>query len=115
MLNVVGVVVLAVGLSAASIVLVRGSSNGRGASNPAGEWQDNSLSLEDSKAASHDLEMYNGKMGMLAVKLSDAFHRPESLAMIITGGSTLIALGCFFVARRFPPPEPPIGTKDFSA
>jgi hypothetical protein len=114
-LNIVGVAVLALGLSAASLVLLRGSTNGRSTSDAAGDWQDDSLSIEDSKASTHDVEMYDGKMGMLALKLSDLFHQPESLAMMIAGGSTLIALGCFYVARRLPPPEPPIGTKDFSA
>jgi hypothetical protein len=113
-LNIVGVIALVLGLSIASIVLVVGAGRAKTTAGAPGEWQDNSLSIEDSKAAAHDLEMYNGKMGMLAVKLSDAFHQPESLAMIIAAGSTLIALGCFFVARRLPPPAPPMGTKDFS-
>ena len=114
MLKSVGVIVLVLGLGIASIVLVVGAGRAKTTAGATGEWQDNSLSIEDSKAAAHDLEMYNGKMGMLAVKLSDAFHQPESLAMIIAAGSTLIALGCFFVARHLPPPAPPMGTKDFS-
>jgi hypothetical protein len=116
MLNTVGTFVLVLGLAAASLVLVLGL---RQAANPAGsnspdDWQDDTLSLEDSKASTHDLEMYDGKMGMLTVKLTDAFHNPESLAMIIATASTLVALGCFFVSRRLPP-DPPIGTNDFSS
>jgi len=116
MLNTIGMLVLVLGLAAASLVLLRGlrQSNNPAASNSPDDWQDDSLSLQDSKASSHDLEMYNGKLGMLTVKLSDAFHRPESLAMIIATASTLVALGCFFVSRRLPP-DPPIGTKDFSS
>jgi hypothetical protein len=115
-LDIVGVTVLALGLSIASIVLVMGAGRSKapGATGASGDWQDDSLSIEDSKASSRDLEMYNGKLGMLALKLSDAFHQPESLAMIIATGSTLLALGCFYVSRRLPP-DPPIGTDDFSS
>ncbi|HTS20046.1 MAG TPA: hypothetical protein VMP11_20900 [Verrucomicrobiae bacterium] len=111
-LNILGVAVLALGLTAASIVLLRANPNVPGAAS--GDWQDNSLSIQDSKASSRDVEMYDGKLGLLTVKLSNTFHQPESLAMIIAAGSTLFALGCFIVARRLPPPDPPIGTKDFS-
>lgn len=116
MLNTIGMLVLVLGLAAASLVLLRGlrQSNNPAASNSPDDWQDDSLSLQDSKASSHDLEMYNGKLGMLTVKLSDAFHRPESLAMIIATASTLVALGCFFVSRHLPL-DPPTGTKDFSS
>ena len=83
-----------------------------------GDWHDDTLSVEDSKASSRDVEMYDGKLGMLALKLSDAFHQPESLAMIIAVTSSLVAVGCFFVSRRLDsdqPPDPPIGTDDFSS
>ncbi|MGD1018559.1 MAG: hypothetical protein ABSA12_04495 [Verrucomicrobiia bacterium] len=101
-LNIVGVIVLVVGLSTASIVLVMGAgrSTGPGVSGAPGDWQDQSLSIEDSKASSHDVEMYNGKLGLLALRVSNAFRQPESLAMIIATTSSLFALGCFFVSRR---------------
>jgi len=74
MLNVVGVTVLVLGLSIASIVLVTGAgrSKTQGATGAASDWQDGSLSIVDSKASSRDMEMYNGKLGMLALRLSDA-------------------------------------------
>jgi hypothetical protein len=101
-LNVVGVAVLVLGLSVASIVLVTGAGRLKapGSSGAPGDWQDNSLSIEESKASSHDLEMYDGKLGALSLKLSDAFHQPESLAMIIAVTSSLVAVGCFYVSRR---------------
>lgn len=113
-LNTIGVIVLGLGLAAGSVVLVRGTPTSQAVSNSPGEWQDNTLSIQDSKASSRDVEMYDGKLGLLVVKLSDAFHQPESLAAIIVGGSTLLALGCFYVSRRLPP-DPPIGTDDFSS
>jgi hypothetical protein len=107
-LNIVGVIVLVVGLSIASIVLVAGAGRWKapGATGAPGDWQDNSLSIEDSKASSHDLEMYDGKLGTLSLKLSDAFHQPESLAMIIATASTLFALGCFYVSHRLYSDQP---------
>jgi hypothetical protein len=104
-LNIVGVTVLVLGLGIASIVLVVGArrSNGTGATGAPGDWQDTSLSVEDSKVSTHDVEMYDGKLGMLGLKLTNAFHQPESLAMIIAATSSLIAVGCFFVSRRLYP------------
>lgn len=108
-LNIVGVIALVVGLSVASIVLVLGArrSNGPGAAGTSGDWQDDSLSTEDSKASTRDVEMYNGKLGMFALELSDAFHQPESLAMIIAAASSLFALGCFYVSHRLSPGQSP--------
>ena len=116
MLNTIGTLVLVLGLAAASLVLLRGlrQSNNPAASNSPDNWQDDTLSIQDSKATSYEVEKYDGKLGLLTVKLSDAFHRPESLAMIIATASTLVALGCFFVSRHLPL-DPPTGTKDFSA
>ena len=108
-LNVVGVTVLVLGLSIASIVLVAGAgrTKGPGTAGAPGDWQDSSLSIQDSKASSHDLEMYDGKLGTMALKLSDAFHRPESLALIIVVASSLVAIGCFYVSRRLLSDQPP--------
>ena len=98
-LNILGVLVLVLGLAAASIVLVRGQAGNQITSNP--DWQDDTLAVQDSKSSSYDVERYDGKMGLLAVKLLDAFHQPQSLALIIAAGSTLFALGCFYISRRF--------------
>ena len=116
MLNSIGMLVLVLGLAAASLVLLCGlrQSNNPATSNSPDNWHDDTLSIQDSKATSYEVEKYDGKMGLLSVKLSDAFHRPESLAMIIATASTLVALGCFFVSRHLPP-DPPIGTRDFSS
>ncbi len=108
-LDIVGVIVLVVGLSTASIVLVMGASRatGPGATGAPGDWQDQSLSIEDSKVSSHDVEMYDGKLGMLALRLSNAFRQPESLAMIIATTSSLFALGCFYVSHRLSSDQSP--------
>jgi hypothetical protein len=115
-LDIVGVIVLVLGLSIATIVLVTGADRLKSAtpSGAPGDWQDTTLSIQDSKASSHDLEMYDGKLGMLTLWLSDAFHQPGSLALIIAVASSLVAVGCFYLSHRFPP-EPPVGTDDFSS
>jgi hypothetical protein len=113
-LNIVGVIVLVLGLGIASIVLVAGRSKATGDTDTSGDWHDDTLSVEDSKSSSRDLEMYDGKLGMLSLKLMEAFQQPESLAMIIAAGSTLFALACFYISRRVPP-DPPVGADGFSS
>ncbi len=68
-----------------------------------GDWQDSTLSVQDSKAASRNVELYYGKLGFLVVKLSDWWERPESKAIVIATVSTLFAAGCFLAARRLSP------------
>ena len=65
-----------------------------------GSWHDSTLSFGDSKIASHDVELYYGKLGSLVVKLSDWWERPESKAVVLATASILIAAGCFLVARH---------------
>jgi hypothetical protein len=105
-LNRVGVIVLLAGIGIATIVYCvqqnrsASLSNGQAASTDSGDWRDDTLSPEDSKALSRDVELYNGKMGMLAVKLTDELKRPEAIPVLIAAISTFTALGCFFVARH---------------
>jgi hypothetical protein len=108
-LNRLGVVVLVLGLTSACLVfwigqrrIARQSKSGA-TTTTAGDWQDGTLSVEDSKKASRDVEMYYGKIGFLMVRLSDWWKRPESKAIVLATASTLIAAGCFFAARRLSP------------
>ena len=68
------------------------------------ENQDFTLSLEDSKKASRDMEMYYGKFGLVVAKWSsqlEELKRPGPLAIIIAVLSTLAASGCFVAANRW--------------
>jgi hypothetical protein len=67
------------------------------------EWKDSSLTLTDSKTSTRDIELYGGKVEVLMVKWLEWLQRPESLAIIIATIATLIALGCFVVARNSSP------------
>ena len=108
-LNRLGVVVLLLGLTSACLVFWIGQrriakQSKSGATTTAeGDWQDSTLSFEDSKKASRDVEIYYGKMGFLMIRLSDWWKRPESKAIVLATASTLIAAGCFFAARRLSP------------
>jgi hypothetical protein len=100
-LNRVGVIVLLLGIGVAGIVYwIQQNRSAQTASSEAGDWRDSTLSLEDSKISSRDVELYNGKIGMLMVRLTDDLKRPEALPILIATISTLTALGCFLVARR---------------
>ena len=99
-----GVLVLLLGLGSAA--LIYGSAQHHPATRSAGQatsaveggWQDGTLAPQDSKKSSRDLELYYGKVGMLAVRLRDWFEQPETLAITIATVSTLAAVGCFLVA-----------------
>ena len=69
---------------------------------PHGEWRDNTLSTEDSKIATRNVELYGGLVEMLMIKFEDALKRPEWQAIVIATTTILIALGCFLAARRPP-------------
>jgi hypothetical protein len=103
-LNAVGVIVLLLGLIGAGIVFAIGQNRSVGpAANADGTWQDSSLTPYDSKSFSHDVQMYNGTMGILVMKwwdLCDALKRPGSVAIVIATGSAVVACGCFMAAKR---------------
>jgi hypothetical protein len=112
-LRTIGAIVFVLGISSAGALLWIGkersadSSGSQAISTTEGDWKDGSLSLEDSKRASRDLEMYNGKVGMLTVKFYQVLQRPETPAIIIATISALIASGCFFFAQQPRTQSPP--------
>ena len=60
---------------------------------------------ENSKKYVHDLELYGGKMNVLADEFMSWFvslWHGKSLALIVGCVTILISLGCFFVARTSP-------------
>jgi hypothetical protein len=102
--NTLGVLVFLLGTGSAGLIhwnvhhRSAQPSNVQGASAVDGSWQDGTLATQDSKKSSHDLELYYGKAGLLAVRLRDWFEQPESLAIILATISTLAALACFLLA-----------------
>jgi hypothetical protein len=95
MLNVIGVIVLVVGLSGA-VLLYR--QDRPMASHSDGEWKDGSLSLTDSKTNTRNIEMYGGKLEVFMVKCVEWLKRSESQAIVVAAISVLVAFACFFAA-----------------
>lgn len=104
--NLAGLLVLVTGVVAAGIVYWVGQARmareqqAQTAFADTGEWTDSSIPLSDSKKFAHDVELYNGKMGMLSVQLQELAQQPTAQAIFIIIASTAGALVCFFVARR---------------
>jgi hypothetical protein len=102
--NALGVLVFVLGTGSAGLVYWHAPQssasppNGQGTSTVESGWQDGTLSPQDSKKSSRDLELYYGKAGMLTIRLRDWLGQPETLAIIIAAVSTLAAVGCFLVA-----------------
>lgn len=106
-----GVVVLLVGLVSAVLIYRSGevlsTQPDRRASHTAYEDRDFNLSLEDSKKATREMEIYYGKLGLVFVKGSgwlEKLKQPKPMAVSIAILSTLAASGCFVAANRWPRP-----------
>ena len=105
-LNVVGVVVLILGMISAVLVYEIGQARAANASSAGdGTWQDGSLTPYDSKSFSHDVQMYNGTAGVLVMKwwdFCDSLKRPGGRAMLVAVGSAVVSdrMFCGSEARR---------------
>jgi hypothetical protein len=96
-LYLISAIVLAVGLVSALLIYLA-----------AGNPPDNTLihDFENSKRYIHDLELYGGKMNVLADQFRrwfDGLWQGQSLAFMIAGISIVIASCCSFVAYHLPP------------
>jgi hypothetical protein len=63
------------------------------------------LSLQDSRRDSRELEVYNGKLGVLVDKwvgIGHAWMQPKPLAITIALASGIVAFGVFTLASRPP-------------
>lgn len=54
-----------------------------------------------SKPETRQMEILYGKMGLVTSDLFDALKRPGTQAILIVAISALVAMGCFFFARRW--------------
>ncbi len=92
-----GVIVLVIGLGGAALLYRQARP---AASNATSDWKDSTLTLTDSKANMHDIEMYGGKLAVLMVRWQEWLRRPRSQAILVVAGAMLVALTCFVMARR---------------
>jgi hypothetical protein len=102
-LNTIGAIVILLGVVIAGTVYWSGQAGSGSQATADSDWTDNTLSLQDSKSSTHDVEMYGGNLEMLMVKFTDAVKQPGAQAALILVVSILAALGCFVAARRRPP------------
>ena len=54
-----------------------------------------------SKPETRQMEILYGKMGLATSDLIEALGRPGTQAVLIVAISVLVAMGCFFFARRW--------------
>ena len=100
LLNTIGAIVLLIGLGSAGLVYRLGLPRAS-TSIINSDWTDSSLALTDSKNATHDIELYGGKVEVLMVKWLAWVHRPASQAILIATTSVVVALICYLIAHYF--------------
>jgi hypothetical protein len=104
--NILGAVMLAMGIVSAGMVIWNEQSRSArrsGTSSSDSGWKDDSLSSEDSKTSTRQSEMLVGKVGALIAywwRRSTELASPEGVAMMFAMISVLAAFGCFFFADR---------------
>jgi hypothetical protein len=104
--NVLGAVMLAMGIVSAGMVVWteqhRSAKRSETSSSDSG-WKDQTLSSEDSKTSTRQSEMLVGKVGVLIAHWWRRFAdlaSPERVAMTFAMISVVAAFGCFVVADR---------------
>ena len=87
----IGVIVWVLGISSACILYwLRSRSE---------DWADDPALVGYSAPAERQMGVLYGKMGLLIDDLCDDLKRPGTQALILAGGSTIFAAGCFYFAR----------------
>jgi hypothetical protein len=111
-LNLLGIIVLVLGIGGAAVLYWTGKSRSPGQAmnreTPTVEngWKDSTLSPDDTKGSSRDLELLYGKVGSLVISFWHRcelfFTSPASAATVIGLVSAVLAFLCFLMANRAP-------------
>ena len=111
-LNLLGIIVLVFGIAGAAVIYWTGKSRSPGQAmnreTPTVEngWKDSTLSPDDTKGSSRDLELLYGKVGALVIsfwhRCELIFSSPVSGATVIGLISVVLAFLCFLMANRAP-------------
>jgi hypothetical protein len=88
-----GVIVLLLGIGSAWILYWLRTRNQDSSADP--------MLAGYSKPETRQMEILYGKMGLVTSDLFDALKRPGTQAILIVAISALVAMGCFFFARRW--------------
>ena len=111
-LNLLGIIVLVSGIGGAGILYWTGKGRSpvqamnRGTPTVENGWKDSTLSPDDTKGSSRDVELLYGKVGALVIsswhRYELFFSSPASGATVIGLSSAVLAFLCFLVASRAP-------------
>jgi hypothetical protein len=107
-LNLLGILVLLLGIGSASIVYRTENNRWQSTNqeNPKVQngWQDSTLSPDDAKGSSRDLELLYGKVGALVIsfwnRCEEFFRHPATGEIVIGLISVVLAFLCFLMANR---------------
>jgi hypothetical protein len=99
-LRAVGVIVLLLGLGAASAVYWTGSRAPEGM-----DGMDDRLLAGPSRAERHQVGLLYGTFGLRVIDMMNGLKDPGAQAVIIAAVSIVIALGCFYIARVSDPDD----------
>ena len=107
-LNLLGVIILVIGLGSAALIYQRADNTPYGVvSYETADGTIYPMSPQDSKMYRHNLEVYGGKFNVML----DDFRRwflglwhGKSLAFMVAGASLIISFGLFFAAHHLPRP-----------
>ena len=110
-LNLIGALILMVGVGSAAIIYQRAGNNPYGAMGyEAADGTIYPLMPGNSKLYRHNLEVYGGKFSVIMDDFSRWFTglwQGKSLAVIIGGTALIISLGFFYAANYLPRPLEP--------
>lgn len=102
-LNLIGIVVLVLGLAGAALIYVTSKDDaGPAVGYVIADGHAYAIAPADSKKYRHDLELYGGKAAVLADEFSNWFAglwQGRALAFTVAGISIAVAVGLFFLAR----------------
>jgi hypothetical protein len=106
-LNIIGAIILLVGLSSATLIYLNAGKNSSGVLGyEAGDGAVYPINPEDSKQYLRDLELYGGKANVLMDQFRRWFEglwQGKSLAFIIAGTTIIVSFGLFYVANYLIP------------
>jgi hypothetical protein len=106
-LNIIGAIILLVGLSSATLIYLNAGKNSSGVLGyEAGDGTVYPMNPEDSKQYLRDLELYGGKANVLVDQFRRWFEglwQGKSLAFIIAGTSIIVSFGLFYAANYLIP------------
>ena len=106
-LSILSVVILVAGLASALLIYRSAGNEPRNVLGyEEGEGSDRTIAPEDSKKYLRDMELYGGKMNVLAAQITQWFSglwQGETLGLTVAVITVLFSFGVLYTASRMPP------------